>query len=58
MSILSSAKRHNLDEWRYLTDVLNRLTDLISLAELRALLPDRWKKLHTNSPDDRVAIRR
>jgi hypothetical protein len=31
----SSAKRHGLDEWQYLTDVLNRL------AELRELLPDR-----------------
>jgi transposase len=57
MSILSSAKRHGLDEWRYLTDVLNRLADLNSLAELREMLPDQWKKLHANPPDQRAEIR-
>ena len=54
MSILSSARRHGLDEWAYLTDVLNRLADLNSLAELRELLPDRWKNLSKNAnlPND------
>jgi len=50
MSILSSARRHGLNEWEYLTDVLNRLADLPSLAELRELLPDRWHKLTANAP--------
>jgi len=49
MSMLSSARRHGLDEWQYLTDALNRLADLSSLAELRELLPDRWQRLTANS---------
>ena len=55
MSVLSSARRHSLNEWEYLTDVLNRLADLTSLAELRELLPDRWHKITANSPDDLAA---
>jgi hypothetical protein len=49
MSMLSSARRHGLDEWAYLTHVLNRLADLSSLAELRELLPNRWRKLPENT---------
>ena len=49
MSVLSSARRHGLDEWAYLTHVLNRLADLTSLAELRELLPDRWQKCPENT---------
>jgi hypothetical protein len=44
MSLLSSARRNGLNEWEYLVDILNRLADLPSIAELRELLPDRWKK--------------
>ena len=51
MSVLSSARRHGLNEWEYLTDILNRLADLTSLAELRKLLPDRWNKITANSTD-------
>jgi hypothetical protein len=47
MSILSNAKRHGLNEREYFVDVLNILADLPSLAELRELLPDRWKITHT-----------
>jgi len=49
MSLLSSARRHGLNEWEYLVDVLNRLADLNSQAELRELLPDRWKTAHAGS---------
>jgi hypothetical protein len=35
----------------------NRLADLTSLAELRKMLPDQWKKLHANPPDQRAEIR-
>ena len=44
MSVLSSARRHGLNEWEYLVDVLHRLSDLSSLEAIRELLPDRWVK--------------
>ena len=42
-SIQASAKRNGLNEFTYLCDVLNRLADLKSEAELHNLLPDQWK---------------
>jgi hypothetical protein len=42
-SILASAKRNGLNEFEYLCDVLDRLADLGSQAELHELLPDKWK---------------
>jgi transposase len=42
-SILASAKRNGLNEYTYLCNVLDRLSDLSSEAELHDLLPDRWK---------------
>jgi hypothetical protein len=44
MSVLSSARRHGLNEWEYLVDVLYRLSDLGSLGSMSDLLPDRWQK--------------
>jgi transposase len=44
MSVLSSARRHGLNEWEYLVDVLYRLSDLRALGSMADLLPDRWKK--------------
>jgi len=41
-TLLSSAKRHGLNTWAYLRDVLWRLADL-GPGELAELLPDRWK---------------
>jgi transposase len=41
-TLLSSAKRHGLNTWAYLRDVLWRLADL-KPGELEQLLPDRWK---------------
>jgi transposase len=43
-TILSSAKRHDLDTWAYLRDVLERLAR--GQGDLDALLPDRWKQAH------------
>ena len=43
-SILQSAKRHGLNEYEYLFDILNRLADLSSEQALYDLLPDRWQK--------------
>jgi transposase len=42
-SVLASAKRNGLNEFEYLCDVLDRLADLGSQAELHDLLPDKWK---------------
>lgn len=41
-SVLQSAKRHELDPWRYLRDVLSRLPSL-RLSQVPELLPDRWQ---------------
>ena len=41
-TILGSARRHGLNEYEYLVDLLDRLSDLTSEAELFELLPDRW----------------
>jgi hypothetical protein len=53
MSILASAKRHGLDEWEYLVDVIYRLDDWTgSESSLENLLPDRWVK--SSSPPTEV----
>ena len=41
-TLISSAKRHDLNTWAYLRDVLWRLADL-KPGELEELLPDRWR---------------
>lgn len=40
-SVIASARRHDLDVWRYLGDILRRLADL-KPGELERLLPDVW----------------
>jgi transposase len=49
-TLISSAKRHNLDTWAYLRDVIVRLADL-NPRELEQLLPDRWKDSHLRRCD-------
>jgi transposase len=45
MSVLSSAKRHGLDEWEYLVDLIYRLDDWTGNEDsFESLLPDRWVK--------------
>jgi transposase len=41
-TILGSARRHGLNEFEYLVDLLDRLSDLPSEAALFDMLPDRW----------------
>lgn len=41
-TILGSARRHGLNEFEYLVDLLDRLSDLPRQAELFNLLPNRW----------------
>jgi transposase len=40
-SVIASARRHDLDIWHYLGDILLRLADL-KPSELERLLPDAW----------------
>lgn len=44
MSVVSSAKRHSLDVWKYLKDVLDRL--LAGETDYSKLIPDVWKQEH------------
>jgi len=55
MSVLSSARRHGLNEWEYLVDVLYRLSDFSPLDSLVNLLPDRWVKAAT-PPTEAAAL--
>jgi transposase len=47
MTIVSSAKRHQLDVWHYLKDVLARL--LGGETDYMQLLPDKWKQSHPDA---------
>lgn len=44
MTLVSSAKRHDLDVGAYIKDVLDQL--LAGCTDYRSLLPDQWKKSH------------
>jgi transposase len=44
MTIVSSAKRHHLDVWKYLKDILDRL--LAGETDYAQMLPDVWKQQH------------
>ncbi len=44
MSLVSSAKRHDLDVELYIKDVLDQL--LAGSTDYQSLLPDQWKKSH------------
>jgi hypothetical protein len=43
-TILAGAKRHHLEPWAYLRDVLLHLS--VGEADLESLLPDRWAARH------------
>lgn len=43
-TILGSARRHGLNEFEYLCDILDRPSDLPSQDEILKMLPDRWEK--------------
>ena len=47
MSLVSSAKRHDLDVWGYIKDVLDQL--LAGETDYEKLLPDRWKLDHPDA---------
>lgn len=55
-SVLHSARRHGLDEYAYLVDILYRLSDWNPLRDsLSNLLPDRWQKSPT-PPTEAAAL--
>jgi len=43
-SLIASAKRHNLDPFAYLRDLLQRIPTHLN-QKIQDLLPDRWKTL-------------
>jgi transposase len=47
ISIVSSAKRHDLDVWVYLKDILERM--LAGETDYREMLPDIWKQSHPDA---------
>ncbi|MEM7559329.1 MAG: IS66 family transposase [Planctomycetota bacterium] len=44
MSLVSSARRHDLDSRLYIQDILTQL--LVGSTEYESMLPDRWKQSH------------
>lgn len=44
MSLVSSARRHDLDVWAYVKDVLDQL--LAGSTDYYSLLPDVWRQSH------------
>ncbi len=44
MTLVSSARRHDLDVWVYIKDVLDQL--LAGSTDYHSLLPDVWKQTH------------
>jgi transposase len=47
MSLVSSARRHDLDVWVYVKDVLDQL--LAGCTDYHSLLPDIWKQSHPDA---------
>jgi transposase len=57
MTLVSSARRHDLDVWGYIKDVLDQL--LAGSTDYQSLLPDVWKQKHPEAVREyRVAERR
>ena len=57
MTLVSSARRHDLDVWVYIKDVLDQL--LAGSTDYHSLLPDVWKQTHPEAVRDyRVEERR
>lgn len=57
MTLVSSARRHDLDVWVYIKDVLDQL--LAGSTDYQSLLPDVWKRTHLDAVRDyRVEERR
>ena len=50
LSVTASAKRHGVNPWAYLRDVLTRLPARPPNADLSDLLPDHWRPSGSGSP--------
>jgi len=55
MTLIGSARLHEIEPWAYLRDVLERIAGRTSPEELEPLLPDRWKAAH---PQHHLALGR
>jgi transposase len=55
MTLIASARLHEIEPWAYLKDVLERIAVLKTPADLEPLLPDRWKAAH---PQHHLALGR
>jgi transposase len=57
MSIMSTCRRHNIEPWNYLRDVLQRLTENPG-TDLDELLPQNWKPKNGGTPISRLPLAR
>ena len=55
MTLIGSARLHEIEPWAYLKDVLERIAGLKTPEDLEPLLPDRWKAAH---PQHHLALAR
>jgi transposase len=55
MTLIGSARLHEIEPWAYLKDVLERIAGLKTPEDLEPLLPDRWKVAH---PQHHLALAR
>lgn len=56
MTLASSARRHDLDVWVYVKDVLDQL--LAGSTDYQRLLPDAWKQTHPEAVREYRAVER
>lgn len=49
-SLVATCKRHNVEPWAYIADVLERISTHPA-SKIEELFPERWKSLRTVSPD-------
>lgn len=55
MSILSTCRRHGVEPWAYLTDVIQRLTENPA-CDLEELLPYNWKQRYPITPASEITV--
>lgn len=55
MTLIGSARLHEIEPWAYLKDVLEHIAGLKTPEDLEPLLPDRWKAAH---PQHHLALSR
>ena len=56
-SLISSCKRHKVEPWTYLRDVLTRIPLISTQGQLDDLLPDRWQTLREKEKENKKTER-